>query len=329
MTFTPAVMARRRKGVGASEVPAILGLSPWQTPMNVWFAKQPDYTPAPETEAQRNGHRMEPVILSVFAKETGLDVKPNSRLGWDHVKGSRLFCTPDGFVKLHNRLVQAKCVGPRMADSWGTMDDPWETAVPDYVIAQVQAECAVEEAEGCYVATCIQSFAGLTWPHWYVPADPELGAGIRQTVTEWYNEHVVGNVPPAETVIDHANLSLYRIKTQPLGPVGERTEEWEQIATRLLKMKAAQSFLGKRIKEAEALLYAGLGEHTGGVDGLFTVGKRKGSVSYKSAVEALCPGANLEPYRGEGSPQIKWVRGVREQLGLKPVKQIGEDTSDE
>lgn len=315
MTFTPEVWAERRRGIGASEVPALAGASPWQSPMDVWLAKQPDYQPGEETEAQRNGHRMEPVILSVFGQITGLRVRPNRDIVWDSHEGSRLFCTPDGYVK-GRRLVQAKCVGPSMAEHWGTQDEPWETAVPEYVIAQVQAECAATGAQGVYVATCIQGFGGLTWPYWYIPADLELGNHIREFVTDWYERHVVGNEPVEGTAADHAAVTRWRIRTSVDAPLAPYSPEIEEIAVRLLKAKSAISLLTKGAKQAEDLLYAALGANTGGMDGLFTVSRRKGSVSYKKAVEALCPGADLEPYRGEGSPSIKWNKQWKASLGL-------------
>ncbi|NBW23303.1 MAG: hypothetical protein EBR82_86705 [Caulobacteraceae bacterium] len=99
MTFTPERMAERRKGIGASEVPAIVGLSPWATPMDVWLSKQEGHTPEPETEAQRNGHRMEGPILEALSADIGLPVTRNDQIVWG--KG-RLFCTPDGY-----RMVRA------------------------------------------------------------------------------------------------------------------------------------------------------------------------------------------------------------------------------
>lgn len=326
MTFSAAVMARRRKGIGASEVPAIAELSPWQSPMDVYLAKQPDYAGQEETEAMRNGHRMEPVILSVFAKETGLSVKPNRRIVWDRAPGSRLFCTPDAFVIKSNRLVQAKNVGPRMAEKWGSQDEPWQTAVPEYVIAQIQAECAATGAEGCHIATCIQSFAGLTWPCWYIPADLEMGADIRRFATDWYNDHVLAKRPPEGTAVDHANLTLHRIRTGPVGPLAEASPEWETLVTRLVKLRAAKAFVTKREEQARNTVFAMLGEHTGGVDGLLSVVTRRGAISYKDAVTALCPGADLEPFRGTGSPQIKLAKDIHNRLGIKKPGELPEET---
>lgn len=325
MTFTPEVWAERRKGIGASEVPALLEASPWQSPMDVWLAKQPDYQPGEDTEAQKNGHRMEPVILSVFSQLSGLRVRPNREMVRDRHTGSRLFCTPDGYVK-SKRLVQAKYVGPSMAQHWSSQDESWETAVPEYVIAQVQAECAATGAVGVFVATCIASIGGLTWPYWYVPADLEFGNQIREFVTDWYERHVVKNEPVSGTVADHANVSRWRIRTAAETPLVERTPEIDDIAARLLKAKAARSILNKEVEAAENLLYAAL-SGAGGVNGLVAVTKRKGSVSYKKAVEALCPGADLEPYRGESSPMLKWNKDARAILGLPETKQIegGED----
>ena len=63
----------RRGGIGSSDVPAILGLSPWSSPLKVYMEKRgelPDDDTS--TEAMRLGRLLEPVAGEIFTLETGL-----------------------------------------------------------------------------------------------------------------------------------------------------------------------------------------------------------------------------------------------------------------
>ena len=57
-------LAEREKGIGASDVAAILGLSPWETAYSLWLKKTHQVEPEPENEAMLMGHLLEEVVVS-------------------------------------------------------------------------------------------------------------------------------------------------------------------------------------------------------------------------------------------------------------------------
>jgi putative phage-type endonuclease len=74
--------ARRREGIGASEAAAILGVSPWKGPHDVWAEKVglAEGT-AEETEAMEWGTRLEGAIREKYCEETGrLVIQPRGPL---------------------------------------------------------------------------------------------------------------------------------------------------------------------------------------------------------------------------------------------------------
>src|SRR5262245_28628649 len=104
----------RRTGIGASEVPAILGLSPYATPAAVWLEKVGMATRR-ETASMRTGIALEGAVLKLAADQTGRDLVRNRATRrhplWPDVP---LFATPDGFIRPHNwGLVEVKVVGWR------------------------------------------------------------------------------------------------------------------------------------------------------------------------------------------------------------------------
>lgn len=65
--LTPEWYEIRRGGVAASEIAAVLGLSPWTSPFDLWWYKQTGDDAMPENRAMRRGRRYETLVLDDFA----------------------------------------------------------------------------------------------------------------------------------------------------------------------------------------------------------------------------------------------------------------------
>ena len=63
----------RTARLGASEVAAALGLSPWQTPFQVWARKCGLTESAADDSVQRRGRYLEPGVLAWLHDDTGAD----------------------------------------------------------------------------------------------------------------------------------------------------------------------------------------------------------------------------------------------------------------
>ena len=61
----------RRRGIGSSDSPAILGLSPFASPLSVYVDKLGLSDEREQTEQQKWGLILEPHIVEEFARETG------------------------------------------------------------------------------------------------------------------------------------------------------------------------------------------------------------------------------------------------------------------
>ncbi len=66
-------LERRREYIGASDSAAMLGYSPWSGPLTLFMNKTEGYQQA-TTAAMRIGTALEPVILDMWAEETGGDL---------------------------------------------------------------------------------------------------------------------------------------------------------------------------------------------------------------------------------------------------------------
>lgn len=68
-------LKERATYIGASEVAAVLGVSPYDSPHDIWLSKVKGAT-KDETIAMRRGQHMEPFIIAEFTRETGIETTP-------------------------------------------------------------------------------------------------------------------------------------------------------------------------------------------------------------------------------------------------------------
>lgn len=69
----------RTKGIGASEVATVVGLNPYETPLQLWQRKMGIVPPTEENAAIRRGHYCEDAVAQWWAHETGREVIASSK----------------------------------------------------------------------------------------------------------------------------------------------------------------------------------------------------------------------------------------------------------
>lgn len=90
-------LAWRRQGVGASDVAAILGLSPWASPFSVWADKVGLLGDEEASEVMEAGQWLELAIAPWFEDRTGLHVSAK-QMAVEHASNRLARCTLDGLV---------------------------------------------------------------------------------------------------------------------------------------------------------------------------------------------------------------------------------------
>lgn len=95
--LTPEWYEQRHLTISASEIPAVLGLSPWVSAFDLWWLKRTGEDSQPENRDMRRGHRYEALILEDFAEDhpdlhvTKVGLCVNNERTWQS-------CTPDGLA---------------------------------------------------------------------------------------------------------------------------------------------------------------------------------------------------------------------------------------
>lgn len=131
----------RRGGVGASDAPVVMGVSPWMDVEALWLEKTGRAGPRSSSWAMRRGQQLEPEARALYIRRTGIPVAPlcleHGARRW--MRGSFDGLSGDGRV-----VLEVKC--PGAADH----DVARRGRVPAKYVPQLQHLLAVSGAAVCH-----------------------------------------------------------------------------------------------------------------------------------------------------------------------------------
>lgn len=150
-------LAWRGKGLGASDAPAVMGVSPWTTPFELWTYKTGLCTP-PEPHpaavaAMRRGQELEPLARALAEKALG---QPMPSVSGEHDVYPFIRASLDGLSADGKLLLEIKCPGKE--DHAKAV----KGKVPDKYYPQLQQQFLVSGAEvGVYYSWDGKSAEGV------------------------------------------------------------------------------------------------------------------------------------------------------------------------
>ena len=251
MSLTPDQEIMRRGFVGASEVPCLLKVSPFGNPISVWCSKM-NIDIRETTDAMDLGNFLEPGIARMYQHKSGRTVIPWTSVV--HPKHSFMGCTPDLICFGERRIVQIKLVGAWMATHWS--DD----AVPEYVMAQIQQELEVCDADVCDVVAVI---GGTDYRVYTIERDRELGGYLVEVCRKFWTDHVLTREMPPVDASPQAEAALRALYARGKRPLIEATEESDRAARAYLTAHQAEGKAKEEKTLAGNQLRSLLGDHEG------------------------------------------------------------------
>lgn len=282
-----AWLERRRKTVGASEVSALLGLSPWESPYSLWAKKTGRVVDdGEETEWQEWGNRIEPLICDKYAEETGRKVIDHGRFAIRYSENMPgLSATLDreviAFDGRGNGCMDAKNVNAFKASEWD--DGP-----PLLYQVQLQAQMEVTGYTWGSLAVLI---GGNTFRWADVERNEAFIAVMRRKVAEFMELVRTDTPPPVDGSPSTAEVlrKLYPKDSGETVALPGDAEGWTsevEMCDREIKQYEA------RRMEARNKIIAALGDATFGVTPSgtrwsFKTSERKGHTVAPSTVRTL------------------------------------------
>ncbi|MCA6090967.1 YqaJ viral recombinase family protein [Streptomyces sp. SCA3-4] len=194
-TFVPgtAEWDRARSGlvITATEVAAVVGLSPWRTRSSLWHRKAGAAPAKTVTSpaAMKWGTRLEPVIADVFA-EAHPDLAVHATGTWANRDRGWQRATPD-------RIITPADGGPAALLEIKTSrhEDDWVDGVPVYYRCQVLWQLDTLGLDVAHVAVLV---AGQDYREYTVPYDAAEAEALREAASEFLRSIAAGEPPPSD-----------------------------------------------------------------------------------------------------------------------------------
>ena len=103
----------RTKGIGASDTPIILGISPYKKPYQLWEEKVGRRKDDSQTYATTKGNLMEGIAREHYELYTGIKMVPKS---FTHPVYKNYRCSLDGWNEVLKIVLEIKCPGKKAHD---------------------------------------------------------------------------------------------------------------------------------------------------------------------------------------------------------------------
>ena len=184
--LTPEQREARKKGIGGSDVAAILGLSPYKSAVDVWLKKTGRSNDDVSSEAAYWGNVLEDVVAAEFEKRRNTKVhkvektQTHPQHAW--ALGNIDRRTADG-------ILECKTAGLRMRDHWFEDGE----SVPISYQAQCMWYMAVTDAPVCDVAALI---GGQEYVERRIERDDAVIEHMIEIAAEFWHKHVLADIPP-------------------------------------------------------------------------------------------------------------------------------------
>lgn len=274
---TTSWLAWRSKGVGASDVPILLNLSPWKTPLQLWEektgrVKYEGSGPSGNFATQR-GQWLESEARAQYELLADCDMPPILVV---HPEYPFMRVSLDGYNAELSRVLEIKC--PGREDHAKALAGK----VPDKYYPQVQYQLMCTGAKTAHY----YSYDGEAGCVVEVQADPEYQQMLLEKVKHFWTVNVMQDVAPEPTsrdkahITDDAGVALFTEYKGVKGQIDALTAKLEEIKDAIISKFGG---LGRPVEAAGVQLY---------------FQTRKGSVDYDAIPELV--GVNLDAYRKPG-----------------------------
>lgn len=193
---TPEWHAIRAEGIGASEIAAVVGLSPFESPFSLWHRKAGNLPgPDPSNPLFYWGHALEPLVAARFG-----ELHPE----WPHVMPIGTYVHADRPWQIANvdralwplrksdpkSLLEIKTT--RYGDNWGPSGSD---EIPVHVRCQVMQQMDVFSAPYAWVAVLI---GGNDYREYRIPFDEADATALREAGAAFWASLQTDDEPPID-----------------------------------------------------------------------------------------------------------------------------------
>jgi len=209
-------LEERKKHIGASDAPAIMCESQYNSPLDIWLSKQPEFEPIEQNDLMRRGHVLEMPIVMAISRVLNIECGPS--LFCIHKDHEFMSATPDAMILNQNAHLQVKTHVSWVKDEYGESGTS-EVPVAEYI--QVQHEMAVAGTEMAYLVVLLaesevmdlmvgmiddgvsediisKRIEQMDLRYFPIFRDEDLIADMIKTESGWWQTHIVNGEKPMD-----------------------------------------------------------------------------------------------------------------------------------
>ena len=199
----------RTKYLGGSDIGAILGLSPYKSPLAVWMEKTGKETKQSDSLPLRFGSFAEEFVANEYAKATGFALRHDESI-YIHSEHSYMsahidrFVHTDGLDQAATKILECKTANPFSRAQWG---EPGSDQIPLHYLTQVTWYLAITGIERADIAVLI---GNTDFRIYTILRDPELENLVLEKAHHFWHEHVLKDIPPPAQTPEDCQLLFQR-----------------------------------------------------------------------------------------------------------------------
>jgi putative phage-type endonuclease len=249
--------------IGSSDAAAVLGLSRWKTPLQIWAEKTGQIIPEDisDQESVNLGIELEDYVARRFMRITGKKVARVTE-HQVHPKYPFLTCAIDRRVVGEDSLLECKTCGAWKAKEW-ELDE-----VPQEYIIQVMHQLAVTGKQKGYIAVLIGN-QEFKWQE--IKRDEILIADMVKREVSFWNDFIIPKIMPAFISCKDSG-AIYELFDSPVPEsVVALGEEANQISDDIQAMKKDLESLEGSIEQKRNVLKIMLKENEAGVSSRYKI----------------------------------------------------------
>ncbi len=247
--LTPQQLKERLDYIGSSDAPAVLGISRWKTPLQVWAEKSRNVEPEDISDRLpvKLGNRLEQVVAELFTEKTGMKVRRVNETIF-HPVYRFLAANLDRRIVGSNAILEAKTCSPWKAKEWAGDE------VPQEYVCQVMHALAVTGMKVGYLAVLIgnQDFIVKT-----IERDEKVIAEMVKKEVHFWRTYVEPKVMPMIITTDDADTlySLFPMGDSPEITLGDDVDVLiENRSAMIADIASLSSQLERTNNELKAML---------------------------------------------------------------------------
>lgn len=257
----------RQGGIGSSDAPVIMQVSPYKTPFQLWEEKTSGLSSGAMNWAMSRGHDLEPIARANYEINQGVEMPA---MLMEHSEHKFLRASLDGCNEEKQIILEIKCASK---EDHATAQ---RGSVPEKYFPQLQHQLLVTG----YKTVHYFSFDGVAGVLVEIKRDEEYLKKLLEEELKFWS-FITTKTPPPYTERDYVPITDFTISTA--------VSEWKMLERKIEQLKTEQELLREIIEDGlPAVRCSAYGVKIAQLS-------RKGSVDYGKIPELR--GIDLEQYR--------------------------------